>query len=111
MHVDHVVDAPTSKSSNGLIEDSSSVAVWGSSETIPIQGVYIRERLFTSQGHLGYDERMVKRHIEARVKNGLIEDEEQAEEAKEKAGLDHDGIKVAAAILRFFHGEDKEIKT
>jgi len=110
MHVDHVVDAPTSSSSEGLIEDDSSVTVWGSSETIPIQGVYIRERLFTSQGHLGYDEQMVKKHVDSRFEKGLIKDEKQAEEAKERAGLDHDGLLVAGAILRFFHGEDKDIK-
>ncbi len=110
MHVDHVVDAPTSSSSEGLIADNSSVTVWGSSETIPIQGVYIRERLFTSQGHLGYDEQMVKKHVDSRFEKGLIKDEKQAEEAKEKAGLDHDGLLVAGAILRFFHGEDKDIK-
>lgn len=111
MHVDHVVDPPTAKSSNGLIADDAAVAIWGSSETIKVQGVYIQERLFTSQGHLGYDENMVKEHVDTRVDKGLIEDKEQAEEAKEKAGLDHDGIKVAAAILRFFHGEDKDIES
>ncbi|CZT51890.1 related to anthranilate synthase component II [Rhynchosporium secalis] len=109
MHMDHVVDAPTSVSSKGLIKDDESVDVWGSSEMIPIQGVYIRERLFTSQGHLGYDEEMVKRHVDARWEKGLIKDEKQVEEAKEKAGFDHDGLLVAAAILRFFHGEDKDI--
>ncbi|KAL3427508.1 glutamine amidotransferase-like protein C13C5.04-like protein 3 [Phlyctema vagabunda] len=110
MHVDHVVQLPTNASSKGLIEDDSSVVCWGSSDLIPIQGVYIREKLFTSQGHLGYDEKMVKKHIDSRFEKGLIEDEKQAEEAKEKAGLEHDGVKVAAAILRFFHGEDKDVK-
>ncbi|KAH7355414.1 class I glutamine amidotransferase-like protein [Rhexocercosporidium sp. MPI-PUGE-AT-0058] len=109
MHVDHVVDPPTSSSSKGLIEKDSSVSVWGSSGIIPIQGVYIRERLFTSQGHLGYDEQMVKKHVDARFEKGLIKDEKQADEAKEKAGLDHDGLLVAGAILRFFHGEDNDI--
>jgi GMP synthase-like glutamine amidotransferase len=110
MHVDHVVQAPSSESSGGLIEDDSSVHVWGSSEETPIQGVYIRERLFTSQGHLGYDEEMVRKHVEYRFEKGLIKDEEQAEEAKERAGLDHDAVLVAGAILRFFHGEDKDVE-
>lgn len=109
MHVDHVVDPPSSASSNGLIEDDSSVHVWGSSKDFKVQGVYIRERLFTSQGHLGYDEEMVKAHVDSRVEKGAIKDKKQAEEAKDKAGLDHDGILVAGAILRFFHGEDKDI--
>ncbi|TID22172.1 anthranilate synthase component II [Venturia nashicola] len=109
MHVDHVVQAPSSKSSGGLIKDDSSVHIWGSSKDIPIQGVYIQERLFTSQGHLGYDEKMVEKHIQHRVEKGLIKDKEQAEDAKQKAHLDHDGILVASAILRFFHGEDRKI--
>jgi len=111
MHVDHVVEPPTAESSNGLIEEDAAVAVWGSSKSIRVQGVYIRERLFTTQGHLVYDEEMVKKHIDTRVEKGLIKNEEQAEKAKETAGLDHDGIKVAAAILRFFHGADKDIET
>lgn len=110
MHVDHVPEAPSMESSGGLIADDNHVAVWGSSETIKVQGVYIRERLLTSQGHLGYDEKMVKDHVDVRLNKGLIEDKAQAEEAKEKADLGHDGIKVAAAILRFFHGEDKQIE-
>lgn len=109
MHVDHVVEPPTSGSSDGLIEDDSSVSIWGSSDSFKVQGIYIRERLFTSQGHLGYDEKMVRAHVNSRVNQGLIDDKKQAEEAKEKAGLDHDGLKVAAAILRFFHGEDKDV--
>ena len=110
MHVDHVINAPTAKSSNQLIEDDTSVSVWGSSETVPIQGVYIRERLFTSQGHLGYDELMVKEHIDARYEKGLIKSRKVAEEGKEKADFEHDGVKVAAAILRFFHGDDKDVE-
>lgn len=110
MHVDHVVAPPTEASSNGLIEDDSSVHVWGSSKDFEVQGVYIRERLFTSQGHLGYDEEMVKLNVDARVESGSLQDTKQAEEAKDKAGMDHDGVLVAGAILRFFHGEDKDIK-
>jgi hypothetical protein len=111
MHVDHVVNAPSPKSSNGLIQDKNSVAIWGSSESVKIQGIYIQERLLTTQGHLAYDEEMVKKHVDVRQEKGLIEDDKQAEAAKEKAGLEHDGIKVAAAILRFFHGEDKNIES
>jgi hypothetical protein len=55
-----VLQAPSSKSSGGLIEDDSSLHVWGSLKDIHIQGLYIQERLFTSQGHLGYDEKMIE---------------------------------------------------
>jgi len=45
-----------------------------------------------------------------RQKSGGISDEEEAQEGKEKAHLEHDGEVVASAMLRFFHGEDKEIE-
>lgn len=116
MHQDHVVDAPSS-STTSLISKSDDpkkvgkeVAVWGSTEETPIQGVYLRERLFTTQGHLGYDEKMVKLHVKQRYENGSLEDEKQAEEALKKAGKEHDGVLVAGAILRFFGGEDAGIE-
>lgn len=109
MHQDHVV-APPSSETSPLITKDMKVHVWGSSEHSEVQGIYIPERVFTTQGHLGYDEEMVKKHIEHRVEKGLIEDEKQAEEAKDKAGLDHSGEIVAGAILRFFHGDDKHVE-
>jgi hypothetical protein len=48
-------------------------------------------------------------YIQHQVERGLIKDKIQAEEAKEKAHLDYDGVLVAGAILRFFPGEEKEI--
>lgn len=63
MHVDHVVNAPTQISSKGLITDDALVTVWRTSDIIPIQGVYICERLYTSQGQLGYNKQMAKRQV------------------------------------------------
>lgn len=108
MHQDHVIEAPSHETSD-LLGPDDHVAVWGSSDAIAVQGVYIRERLFTTQGHLGYDGRMVEQHIKHRVDAGGIQDVEKAEEAKAMAYLDHDGIVVAAAVLRFFHGDDMDI--
>ncbi len=108
MHQDHVVDAP-SPSKSKLARFDKEAHVWGWTETTPIQGVYIHERLLTTQGHLGYDPQMVREHIERRVAKGLVKDTQMAEEAKERAELDHDGLVVAAAALRFFHGDDVEI--
>ena len=71
--------------------------------------VYIRDRLFTTQGHLGFDEKMVHRQIEMRQESGGIKDDEHAAEAKETAHLEHDGKIVAGAILRFFHGDDHDV--
>jgi len=109
MHSDHVCNPPTHETSNGLIKPDVKVHVWGSTETTDVQGIYIRERAFTTQGHLGFDEEMVKRQIEMRVESGAIEDKQVAEEGKKDAGEEHDGELVAGAILRFFHGEDVDI--
>lgn len=73
-----------------------------------MQGVYLRDRLFTSQGHLGFDEKMVRRQIDMRVESGSVE-EEEGEVAKETAALEHDGRVVAAAILRLFHGDNRDV--
>ncbi|RPB14003.1 GMP synthase [Morchella conica CCBAS932] len=109
MHQDHVVDPPHHSTSNGLLKEHNRVHVWGESKDCKIQGLYIPKRIFTSQGHLGYDEEMVKRNIDARHKNGSVETE-HAEDAKERAGMEHDGEVVAGAILRFFNGRDDRIE-
>lgn len=109
MHQDQVTSKPSAETSE-LLKDEK-VHVWASSEHTEIQGLYIRDRLFTSQGHLGFDEKMVHTQIEMREESGGIKGKEQerAAEAKEKAHLEHDGLVVAAAILRFFHGDDHDI--
>jgi GMP synthase-like glutamine amidotransferase len=108
MHQDQVTTVP-SPSTTSLLSEKDKVDVWAESEHTKIQGLYIQERLFTSQGHLGFDEDMVHKQIETRVESGGIEDEKHAEEAKETAHMKHDGNVVAGAILRFFHGDDKQI--
>ena len=111
MHEDQVVAAPTPETSNGLLSPAEDkVEVWGYSEHTAVQGVYIRGRLFTTQAHVAFDEGMVRRQIEMRVKSGSIDDTEQADEAAETAHLEHDGDLVAAAILRFFHDDDEGIE-
>lgn len=110
MHQDYVVAAPTPEGSGGLLPADTNVEVWGHSEHTKVQGVYIRGRLFTTQAHLAFDEGMVKSQIEMRVESGGIEDTEHADQAKETGDMDHDGDKVAAAILRFFHDEDEGIE-
>ena len=108
MHQDHVINAPSSNTSKLLMDDEE-VYIWGSSDTTPIQGVYLKDRLFTSQGHLGYDEKMVRKHVEHRNEKGLVENDTKVEEAIEKSGWKHDGQVVANSILRFFHGDDREL--
>ncbi|KAG9238007.1 class I glutamine amidotransferase-like protein [Amylocarpus encephaloides] len=108
MHQDQVTTVPSSKTTD-LLSGRDRVDVWASTEHTAVQGLYIKERLFTSQGHLGFDEKMVQRQIQLRVESGGIKDEEMVEEAKETAHMKHDGLVVAGAILAFFHGDNKDI--
>lgn len=108
MHQDQVTTVPSASTTDLLSEDDK-VSVWASTEHTKIQGLYIKERLFTSQGHLGFDEGMVHREIDMRVESGGIKSEEVAEQGKNTAHLRHDGLAVAGAIMRFFHGDDRDI--
>lgn len=106
MHQDQVSEKPTVASANGLLRSDEDVICWGSSAHTPIQGLYIPNRLFTTQAHLAFDEDMVKRQIEMRVEKGSIRDMEHADRAAETAHLEHDGMEVAKAILRLFVYDD-----
>lgn len=106
MHQDQVLEAPTVESSNGLLKPDTDVHVWGTSNHTSIQGLYIPNRLFTSQAHLAFDEDMVKRQIQMRIDSGGIKDLEHADRAAETADLEHDGEQVASAILRLFRYDD-----
>jgi len=75
--------------------------IWGSSKHTEIQGLVIPGRLFTTQGHLGYNEKTVRENIEHRKEKGMV-DEDVANEAHKTAHMEHDGERVATAILRFF---------
>lgn len=110
MHQDQVTTLPSSETTD-LLDASTKVHIWASTSLTKIQGVYIRDRLFTSQGHLGFDEKMVRRQVEMRQKSGSIDedDREEVDYAMETAHMQHDGEVVAAAILRFFHGDDHDI--
>lgn len=112
MHQDRVTRLPSPASSGGLLAPDATVHVWASSPHTHIQGLYVRDRLFTTQGHLGFDDTMVRRQIELRQRAGSIDESDAREvaEAEEKAHLEHDGVVVAGAILRFFHGDSHDIE-
>jgi GMP synthase-like glutamine amidotransferase len=109
MHQDHVSSVPSSETTD-LLGPKDKIEVWGTTEHTYVQGVYLRDRLFTSQGHLGFDAKMVRKEVDQRVESGGIKDTRFAEERKDTAQLEHDGVIVAAAILRLFYGEDRDIE-
>ena len=107
MHQDQVRFPPSAGTAGGLLDDGAQqVECWGWSEHTAVQGLYITDRLFTTQAHLAFDEDMVRRQIQMRVDGGGIEDLDHADRAAETAHLEHDGIEVAKAILRLFHFDD-----
>ena len=111
MHQDQVSTVPSPLTTD-LLHDRQKVHVWASTDHTPVQGLYVRDRLFTSQGHLGFDGKMVRRQVELRLQAGAIEPgkhDAQVRYAEETAHLEHDGLVVAAAILRFFHGDDHDV--
>lgn len=108
MHLDHVVNAPSTETTD-LLEAGTKVHTWGTTDHTGVQGVYIQRRLFTSQGHMEFNERHVKRQLEMRVDAGSVEKNDAAE-AAEKADWMHDGLVVAKAVLRFFHGDDDKLE-
>ena len=108
MHIDHVVNAPSTETTD-LLEKGTKVHVWATTDHTEVQGVYIQKRLFTSQGHMEFNEQYVKRQLEMRVDAGSVE-QNVADEAAERADWMHDGLVVAKAVLRFFHGDDDKLE-
>ncbi|KAI8940458.1 hypothetical protein NX059_004144 [Plenodomus lindquistii] len=108
MHLDHVVNPP-SVDTTDLLPPGTKVHVWGTSDHTGVQGVYIQKRMFSTQGHMEFDTKMVHRQLEMRVEAGSVS-REDADEAAERADWKHDGLVVAQAVLRFFHGDDDEIE-
>lgn len=111
MHQDQVAKIPSAAEADkdhllNLHGHPRKVECWGRSEHTAIQGLYIPNRLFTTQAHLAFDEDMVKRQIAMRVESGGIQDKEHADQARETAHLEHDGLEVAKAILRLFSFDD-----
>ncbi|KAL4758010.1 type 1 glutamine amidotransferase [Aspergillus foveolatus] len=108
MHQDQVKIAPTAASAGpDMLPQDTEIAVWGHTDHTPVQGLYIPNRLFTTQAHLAFDEDMVKRQIQIRVEKGAISDLEHADRAAETADLEHDGVEVAKAILRLFIDDEE----
>lgn len=102
------MDAPSAETTD-LLKKGTRVHVWGTTDHTGVQGVYIQKRLFTSQGHMEFNERYVKRQLQMRVDAGSVK-KDDADEAAERADWMHDGLVVAKAVLRFFHGDDDELE-
>lgn len=72
----------------------------GSSPRCQNQGMYIKGRMISVQGHPEFYEELVAELLEARHKQGIFDDETY-EDGIARVGKQHDGVAVAAAFLRF----------
>lgn len=64
------------------------------------QGMYIRKKLITVQGHPEFTEEIVRELLEARHASGVFDDETYTD-AVGRVDKEHDGVKVAQAFLKF----------
>ncbi|TEY79608.1 hypothetical protein BOTCAL_0043g00120 [Botryotinia calthae] len=69
-------------------------------EKCATQGMYIKGRLITVQGHPEFTEEIVREILETRHASGVF-DNETYEDAVGRVNKDHDGVKVAQAFLKF----------
>lgn len=76
----------------------------GSSPRCQVQGMYIRDKVLTVQGHPEFNEEIVKELLETRHEQGIFDDK-TFEEAMSRVGKQQDGVVVAKAFLRFLLGE------
>jgi len=88
MHRDIVYDFP------------DGVTPLGSSPVCKNQGMYVKDRLITIQGHPEFNEAIMRELLEIRKDQGLWPIEEW-QAGMDKVADHHDGVVVAAAFLRF----------
>jgi GMP synthase-like glutamine amidotransferase len=92
MHRDIVFDYP---------ED---VEKLGASPRCLVQGMYKKDRFISVQGHPEFNEEIMIELVKTRNKQGIFEDE-QARDALNRSGKQHDGVIIAKAFLRFLREE------
>lgn len=76
------------------------VIALGSSPRCAVQGMYVPRKLITVQGHPEFNGQIMSEILTKRNKQGVFSDE-QFNEAMPRAGIDHDGIAIGAAFLKF----------
>jgi GMP synthase-like glutamine amidotransferase len=72
----------------------------GASPRCLVQGMYKKDKFISVQGHPEFNKEIMDVVVKARNKQGIFEDE-QARDALERSGKQHDGVNIAKAFLRF----------
>jgi GMP synthase-like glutamine amidotransferase len=74
------------------------------SSVCAVQGMYVPRKLITVQGHPEFNEEIMEEILDTRHKTGIFDDEAYETHMK-KVALDHDGVTVGHAFLRFLLDE------
>lgn len=76
----------------------------GHSPRCDVQGMYIKGRLITIQGHPEFNGELVAELLDNRHERGIFDDA-MYKEGMERVRNPHDGVVVGAAFLRFLREE------
>ena len=77
----------------------SSVEMLGYSDICEVQGLYVKSRLLSLQGHPEYNADIARDILNRR--RGAAIDEETYVEGIARADVPHDGVSVGAAFVKF----------
>ena len=72
----------------------------GHSPVCKVQGMYAPRRLLTVQGHPEFNQEIMEEILDTRHKTGIFDDEAYETHMK-KVAMEHDGVVVSQAFLRF----------
>lgn len=83
-----------------VYEYPEGVEMVGTSPLCEVQGMYIKGRIISVQGHPEFNEPIMEELLEARHNNGMLDDKTYSN-AMSRVADHHDGVVVAGAFLRF----------
>lgn len=83
-----------------VFEYPAGIEALGGSPRCLVQGMYKKGKLISVQGHPEFTEAIVSYLVVMRNKQGIFNTEE-AKDALDRVGNQHDGVVIAKAFLRF----------
>jgi GMP synthase-like glutamine amidotransferase len=83
-----------------VFEYPEGVEKLGASPRCLVQGMYLKGKYITVQGHPEFNDFIMTQIVTTRHSQGIFNDE-QSRDALERAGKQHDGVVIAKAFLRF----------
>ena len=78
----------------------SGVEHLGDSPRCPVQGMYIKGRLITVQGHPEFNEEIMRGLLKSRYSQGIFGDE-LYQDGLDRVANHHDGVAVSRAFIKF----------